>query len=212
MKKLIFTIAIFVVSIISKATDKERFMQAMKQTIMELNQAKNIAELQVVANKFERIANLETTEWLPNYYASLCYSRIALEKSDGNDKDKYLDKSDLFIEKLLKQNAVLLDEVEVLKALNYKIRISVNGPVRWLKFSSAFDGAITKAKKINPDNPRAYAQKAQMVYHTPSFFGGGPEKACPEVQKAITRFTNFKPTSPIAPTWGADQLKGLDCK
>jgi hypothetical protein len=189
MKKLIFTIALFVASFISKATDTERFMQAMGQTLMELGQAKDVASLQEVANKFERIASSETTEWLPNYYAGLSYTLIAMKQKDTSP-----------------------DEVEVIKAQNFMMRISVDGPARWMKFGSAFEGAIAKAKEINPANPRAYALKAMMVYNTPEQFGGGSEKACPEVQEAIAKFTNFKPTSPIAPNWGAEQMKGMVCK
>ena len=137
---------------------------------------------------------------------------MAQKQKEGLEIDKYLDKTDSFIEKLSKQNVTTQDEVEVLKAQNYMMRISVDGQARWMKFSSAFEGAIAKAKEINPENPRAYMLKAQMVYYTPAQFGGGPEKACPEVQQANAKFANFKPTSPIAPTWGAEQLKGMVCK
>lgn len=212
MKKTIFTIAFFIASFISKATDNERFMQAMGQTLMELWRAKDVISIQEVANKFERIANAETAEWLPNYYAGMCYTLISMRQKEGSEKDKFLDKSDSFIEKLSKQNVTNQDEVEVLKAQNYMMRISVDGQARWMKFGSAFEGAIAKAKEINPENPRAYMLKAQMVYYTPAQFGGGPEKACTEVQEANAKFTNFKPTSPIAPTWGAEQMKGLVCK
>lgn len=212
MKKLIFTIALFVASFISKATDNERFMQAMGQALMELGQAKDVTALQEVANKFERIASSETNEWLPNYYAGLSYTLLAIRQKEGSEKDKFLDKSDLFIEKLSKQNVPNQDEVEVLKAQNYMMRISVDGQARFMKFGSAFEGAVAKAKEINPENPRAYLLKAQMVYYTPAQFGGGPEKACPEVKEANAKFANFKPTSPIAPNWGAEQLKGLVCQ
>ncbi len=212
MKTLIIAVAFFIAPFITKATDKERFMQAMGQTLMELGQAKDAVALQEVANKFERIASSETAEWLPNYYAGLCYNMMAQRQKDGAEIDKYLDKSDTFIEKLAKQNVNSPDEVEVLKAQNYMMRISVDGPARFMKYGSAFEGAIAKAKEINPENPRAFALKAQMTYYTPVQFGGGPEKACPEAQEANTKFTNFKPTSSIAPTWGAEQMKALVCK
>lgn len=209
MKKLILTIALFVASFITKATDNERFMQAMGATLMELGQAKDVASLQDVANKFERIANSETNEWLPNYYAALCYNLMAQKQKEGADIDKYLDKTDGFIAKLTQQNVSTPDEIEVLKAQVAMMRISVNGPARWMKFGSAFEGAIAKAKEINPENPRAYTLKAQMVYYTPEQFGGGAEKACPEIQTAIQKFANFKATSPFAPKWGLEQVNGL---
>ena len=212
MKKLIFTISLFVASFISKATDNERFMQAMGQTLMELGKAQDAVALQEVANKFERIANSETSEWLPNYYAGLCYSLISMRQKEGSEIDKFLDKSDSFMGKMSKQNVTNQDEIEVLKAQNYMMRISVDGQARWMKFGSAFEGAIAKAKEINPENPRAYLLKALMVYNTPAQFGGGPEKACPEVQQANAKFANFKPISPIAPSWGVEQTKKLVCK
>ena len=209
MKKLIFTIALFVASFITKATDNERFMQVMGATLMELGQAKDVASLQEVANKFERIANSETNEWLPNYYAALCYNLMAQKQKEGTDIDKYLDKTEGFITKLAQQNVSTPDEIEVLKAQVAMMRISVDGAARWMKFGSAFEGAIAKAKQINPENPRAYTLKAQMVFYTPEQFGGGAEKACPEIQTAIQKFANFKATSPLAPKWGLEQVNGL---
>ena len=90
MKKLIFIICLFVASFTSKATDNERFMQAMGQTLMELGKAKDVTALQEVANKFERIASSETAEWLPNYYVALCYNIIAQKQKEGSEKTNIL--------------------------------------------------------------------------------------------------------------------------
>ena len=212
MKNLLLTIALFIVANITRATDTERFMQAMGGTLMEMGKAQDVTALQEVANKFERIASSETVEWLPNYYAALCYNMIAYKQKDATEIDKYLDKTDLFIAKLSKQNVSLLDEVEVLKAQTCMIRIAADGAGRYMKLITIFENAIDKAKEINPGNPRAYTLKASMVYNVPVQFGGGPEKACPEAQEAIVKFANFKPTSPIAPTWGFEQVKELACK
>ena len=209
MKNLLLTLALFIVANITRATDTERFMQAMGMTLMELGKAQDVTALQEVANKFERIASSETAEWLPNYYATLTYTLISMRQQDGVDKDKYLDKADSFIEKLSKQTVSSPDEVEVLKAQIAMMRISVDGPARWTQYGSAFEGAIGKAKGINPENPRAYALKSMMVFNTPAQFGGGAEKACPEIQTAIQKFANFKPISPIMPTWGIDQVNGM---
>ncbi len=209
MKTILLTIALFIVVNISKATDTERFMQAMGATLMEMGQAKDVVGLQEVANKFERIAGSETAEWLPNYYAALTYTLISMRQKEGVDIDKYLDKADSFIEKLAKQTVTSLDEVEVLKAQIAMMRISVDGQARWMKYGSAFENGISSAKRINPENPRAYALKAMMIYNTPVQFGGGPEKACSIIETATEKFTNFKPTSPIMPTWGVEQVNGM---
>ncbi|MDR6560124.1 MULTISPECIES: hypothetical protein [unclassified Arcicella] len=208
MKNLLLTFVIALTVFISKATDSERFNKAMGETLVQLGQAKDVASFQEVANKFERIGNSETAEWLPNYYACLTYTLIAIQQK-GDDIDKYLDKADTFVEKLAQQKVTSLDEVEVLKAQIAMMRISVDGQARFMKYGSAFEGAINKAKAINPENPRAYALKAQMIFYTPEQFGGGAKNACPEIQKALEKFANFKAISPISPNWGVEQIKGM---
>ncbi|MBB6005271.1 hypothetical protein [Arcicella rosea] len=209
MKNLLLTIVIVLAFLTSKATDNERFNKAMGETLVQLGQAKDLTSYQEVANKFERIASSETTEWLPNYYASLTYSLIAMQQKSGSEIDKYLDKADSFIEKLAQQKVSNQDEIEVLKAQIAMMRISVDGQARYMKFGSAFEAAIAKAKSINPENPRAYALKAQMIFYTPEQFGGGAKNACPEIQKALEKFANFKAISPIYPNWGQEQIKEM---
>ncbi len=187
MKNLLLTFVIALAFFTSKATDNERFNKAMGETLGQLGQAKDVASYQDVANKFERIASSETTEWLPNYYASLTYSLIAMQQKSGSEIDEYLDKAESFIEKLAQQKVSNQDEIEVLKAQIAMMRISVDGQARYMKFGSAFEAAIAKAKSINPENPRAYSLKAQMIFYTPEQFGGGAKNACPEIQKALEK-------------------------
>jgi len=209
MKKVILIIALFMVANFVQAKDTQRYMQAMGATLAEMGKANDPAAMQEVANKFERIANTETTEWLPNYYAALTYTLMAMRQKDGASTDQYLDKADSFIEKLVSPTVSAPDEVEVLKAQVAMMRIAVDGPGRWGKYGAIFEAAIGKAKGINPQNPRAFAMKAMMIYNTPAQFGGGPEKACPEIQTAIQKFTDFKPASPISPNWGLEQVEGM---
>lgn len=209
MKKSILIIVLFLTANFVQANDPARFMQAMGATLTEMGKANDEVALQEVANKFERIGNAEKTEWLPNYYAALTYTLMAMRQKEAARIDQYLDKADAFIEKLSKQNGTALDEVEVLKAQVAMMRIAVDGPARWGQYGAIFEGAIGKAKGMNPQNPRAYALKAMMIYNTPAQFGGGPDKACPEIQVAIQKFTDFKPTSPIAPNWGLDQVEEM---
>ncbi|MEZ4902906.1 MAG: hypothetical protein R2822_14705 [Spirosomataceae bacterium] len=209
MKKGILIIAFFMLTNFVQANDNQRYMQAMGTTLADMGKATDLTSLQEVANKFERIANTETAEWLPNYYAALTYTLIAMRQKDGANIDKYLDKADSFIEKLSSQTINASDEVEVLKAQVAMMRIAVDGPGRWGQYGAIFEGAVGKAKTINPQNPRAYAMKAMMIYNTPVQFGGGPDKACPEIQTALQKFADFRPASPISPNWGLEQVEGM---
>lgn len=209
MKNLLLVIAFSLTLTAVMAHDNERFMQAMGETLSEMGKAKASGSMQEVANKFERIANMETNEWLPNYYAALTYTLIAMEQKEGASIDQYLDKADSFIEKLAKQSVSAPDEVEVLKAQVAMMRISIDGPARWMKYGAVFEGAIAKAKGINAQNPRAYALKAMMIFNTPAQFGGGADKACPEIEVAIQKYAEFKPSSAIAPNWGLGQVESM---
>ncbi len=209
MKNLLLTITFFFALTEVMANDNERFMQAMGETLSEMGKAKTPASMQDVANKFERIANSESNEWLANYYAALTYTLMAIEQKEATSIDQYLDKADSFIEKLTKQKVTAPDELEVLKAQVAMMRISVDGPARWMQYGAIFEGAIAKAKEINGQNPRAYALKAMMIFNTPAQFGGGAEKACPEIEAAIQKFANFKPASAIAPNWGLQQVESM---
>ena len=88
MKNLLLTIAFFLTLTMVMAHDNERFMQAMGETLSEMGKAKTSASMQEVANKFERIANTETNEWLPNYYAALINTSTKLTRLLKNWQNK----------------------------------------------------------------------------------------------------------------------------
>jgi hypothetical protein len=211
MKKLILSIALLVSVFATNASDSsERFQKAMGATLEQMKTAQKPEEIQAVANQFERIASAETAEWLPNYYAALCQLMLS-QKGEKSGIDALMDKADIFIgkaEKLSPNN----DEIEVLKADIAMMRISVDGMSRFMTYGQAFEIAIQKAQSINPENPRAYALKASMVYYTPEQFGGGAKNACPIVKVALGKFTNFKATYAFAPTWGEGYVSGLKCE
>ena len=209
MKTFTLTVVLFLATLASQAQDNQRFMQAMGATLAEMGNANDATALQESANKFERIGNSETTEWLPNYYAALNYTLLAMRQKEAANIDMYLDKADGFIAKMEQQTVSAPDEVEVLKAQVAMMRIAVDGPARWMKYGQVFEAAIAKAQGINAQNPRAQALKAMMIFNTPAQFGGGAEKACPEIQLAAQKFADFKPASPIAPTWGLQQVEGM---
>ena len=43
----------------------------------------------------------------------------------------------------------------------------------------------------------------------PEFYGGGAEKASPDIKKAVEKFGAFKPVSPVHPNWGKERVEAL---
>lgn len=211
MKKFILSIALLVSVFATNASDSsERFQKAMGTTLEQMKTAQKPEEIQAVANQFERIATAETSEWLPNYYVALCQLRLS-QRGEKSGIDALMDKADIFIEKAEKLSPNN-DEIEVLKADVAMMRISVDGMSRFQIYGQKFEAALQKAQGINPENPRAYALKASMVYYTPEQFGGGAKNACPIVKVALEKFANFKSTYTFAPVWGENYVTGLKCE
>jgi tetratricopeptide (TPR) repeat protein len=84
----------------------------------------------------------------------------------------------------------------------HQARISVSPMMRGRSYSQKAEASFEKAIELNPENPRAYYLWGQNVMNTPSFFGGGKEKACPIFQKAKAKYEAYEAGNSISPRWG----------
>ena len=91
MKKIILSLAVVLVSLVSNA-QKPEYYQAMGETLGQFSTCKNVSDFQALGNKFQMIADAEKTEWLPLYYQAQCYILMSfIEPTDVAKKDSYLD-------------------------------------------------------------------------------------------------------------------------
>jgi hypothetical protein len=58
-----------------------------------------------------------------------------------------------------------------------------------------------RALRNEPNNPRVVLQAAITAFHTPAQYGGGPDKAEPELRRALSLFDR-EPAGRPWPTWG----------
>ncbi|KJF42935.1 tetratricopeptide repeat protein [Draconibacterium sediminis] len=194
------TIITILLVVLSTTAFSSKYEETMKTNIDKLYQLHTSAELQVLANQFERIGNAEQDKWLPNYYAAYCFIRSTFfDEMDDDAKHAQLDKAQALVDQLMKTND---DESEVyaLQALLYQIRITDMS--KGAKYSMKASDAIKQAERLNPENPRVYYLRGSNTFHTPKFFGGGAEKAKPDLEKAAKMFESNQPTNPLMPTWG----------
>ena len=75
MTKLITIIAMFVASIVSAQTQFDQGMKKALQTWKNGNSTEALVQ-------FEKIASVEKTNWLPNYYIALINTTQALGEQD----------------------------------------------------------------------------------------------------------------------------------
>ena len=75
---------------------------------------------------------------------------------------------------------------------------------RWQTYGTASSLNITKAKTLDPGNPRALYLEGQAKFYTPEQFGGGKAQAKELFTKALEMFEKFKPASELHPAWGKE--------
>ena len=199
MKKLIAFIAIVSLTHVASAQDK-KYISAMEKNVAMLDTSRSNEQLQSLENTFERIANAEKSEWLPNYYAAYCNVNMTYNLK-GDAIDTYCNKADAFL-RVADSISPNNSEIYTLKAQVASARISVNPMSRGQKYGTIAGELREKAKALDKTNPRPYYLEGTAYFYTPPMFGGGKDKAKPVFEKALSMFNDFKPASTIAPNWG----------
>jgi hypothetical protein len=101
------------------------------------------------------------------------------------------------------------DEIYCAESLAYTAKMSVNPALRWLTYEGKIKNTLSMAKKLNPNNPRAYILEANIQQKLPFIFGGGCKSAKPLIQKAELCFNVQTKGSSVEPSWGIQSLVKL---
>ena len=72
MKKTTIFLTMLMATCFSFAQMSDKFVKAMETLVPAVDTTHSMGGLTELANSFERIANAETNQWLPFYYAALC--------------------------------------------------------------------------------------------------------------------------------------------
>lgn len=181
----------------------EAYHKAMTESIDQLYQSSTIANYVDIANQFERISQIEKTEWLPLYYASYAYIMISFQEGDHAKKDAYLDQAQKLLDKAFAL-APNESELYMLQGFLYPSRINIDPMSRGQLYMEKMNTALNKALELNADNPRVYYLRATMTYHMPQAYGGGAANALPFYKTAEEKFEIFKPQTDLSPNWGKE--------
>jgi tetratricopeptide (TPR) repeat protein len=160
------------------------------------------------ANYFERIAAMNSSEWLPHYYAAFCYTRASHLNTEAAMQDMWVDKAQAEIDKAMEMQPANA-EVLILKGFVLQARMNINPMVRGFQYNNETMECFGKARAIDPENPRSYLWQGVNLLHTPEAFGGGKENACPLIRKALEKFAVFVPADSLAPDWGYNYAKEI---
>jgi len=202
-------LAIVAISLVTAASaQSEKYLAAMQGNIIAIDTTRNLDVLQELANKFERIAEAEKTQWHPYYYAALAQVNIGYAITGANPNggvtakvDPVADKAEALINKaeaLSKNNS----EIFVVKKMIATLRMMADPMNRYMQYGPQAQQALETAKKLNANNPRVYLLEGQDKFYTPEQFGGSKSEAKRLFELAIAKYAAFKPENTIDPVWG----------
>lgn len=213
MKKLfLLTVVSFLATV--SFSQSEKYLATMKANIAAIDTSfKNPANLLDLANKFERIATAEKTQWLAYYYAALCQVNYTYMEQDKTKIDAIADKASELIDKadaLQPSNS----EISCIKSMIASAHMMVNPMQRFMEYGPEAQSFIDAAMQQDPANPRPEYLKGQGLKYTPEQFGGGCATAKPVLQSSLAKHNAFKPASEIHPNWGKQRVEMLigECK
>ncbi len=206
MTKLITIIAMFVASIVSAQTQFDQGMKKALQTWKNGNSTEALVQ-------FEKIASVEKTNWLPNYYIALINTTQAFGEQDKTKMLSLIEsaqKAQDFCNDLAMDNP----EVLVMQSMIHTASIVYDPMTNGQKLSGDVMYILNKAYKIAPENPRVVFQKASFEIGMAQYFGQDTKPMCAQIEKAIELFATFKPETAFHPSWGLDRAKGelKNCK
>ena len=199
MKTFITSIAFFICSLLSAQSQYE---QGMGKAMQLWGAGKNA---EAVAT-FERIASVEKTNWLPNYYIAFINVIDAFGTKDKEKVGAMLTKAQDAID-----NATVISpnntEIMVVQAMLYTAWLVQDPMTNGQKYSALALEQYDKALAIDPNNPRVVFSKAEFEIGGAKFWGTDTKPMCDAIAKSIELFANFKPESQFHPSWGAERAQ-----
>ena len=213
MKKL-FLLAAVSFLVTGAYAQSEKYMATMKTNIAAIDTSfKNPANLLDLANKFERIATAEKTQWLAYYYAAFCQVNYTYMEKDKSKVDAIADKATELIDKAdaLQPNN---SEISCIKSMIASSHMMVNPMQRFQEYGPEAASYLDAAIQQDATNPRPEYLKGQGLKYTPEQFGGGCATAKPVLPSALEKYNKFKPASELHPNWGKQRVEMLigECK
>jgi len=197
---LFFSICLLKVQAQVNSTNK-----TLETAVMQFNQGNKNLNYQELYLQLEQLYAVNKTNWLIPYYAGMTRSIMCLLKM--GDKDALANDALLWVGRA--KSIMANDEVYCAESLAYTAKMSVNPLLRWLTYEGKIKKSLSLAKKLNPNNPRAYVLEANIQQKIPYIFGGGCNSVKPLIQKAELCFNAQTKPNSVEPSWGFQSLVQL---
>lgn len=191
------------------------YAQNLQTTVSKLEKANTIKEYSQLANDFSKIAETQKNQWLPYYYAALCYAKIGWLKqnTDPDNIGSFADKA----EQQIKKSQALLDtstqkeelsEIYCVQMMLNQARVFINPETYGPKYGPGAFNYIQRAKQANGENPRMLYLLGWEKFATPKLFGGDKALAKQLLTQAKQKL-EAQPADSADPRWGKKEVDDL---
>jgi hypothetical protein len=186
----------------------DKYMEAMKQNLAQLDSAKTTQDYLTLSNTFERIGDAEKTQWLPYYYSAL-----SLTTAGWRDAKLDKDANAIRVNALCDKAAGLDSNSEIYAVRNMAAtqQMLIDPQNRWMTYGQDASADLEKGLKLDSTNPRLYYLKGMSLFNTPVAFGGGKDAAKPAFEKAVALFESAQ-VKPLYPNWGKKDAQAMLAK
>ncbi len=195
--------ASMLVLIVGTVYSQTQFEKAMSDGLDSMKTMHTAEDCQRMANYFERIANAESGQWLPEYYSAYCNLVLFFRQQAPEKGEMILINAENQINRIMKMDAEE-SEIYALQGMLYQGYILLDPQTNGPTYSSMANAAFDKSTSLDPSNPRAYYLKGLNVLYTPEAYGGGMKRACPLFHKAQELYEKFEKKNSLMPVWGKE--------
>lgn len=175
---------------------------ALHDSIYASVNMRNEEGLLTVRATYERLLNVSEQPWLINHYIGLTDYNLAIMYFGAEDENKAGKAIDRAIEHLKKSNEQnTFAETHALLSACYGMKVGL-APLKGIIYGPRSGSEMSKAKELDPNNPRVHLIDGIGKMNTPAMFGGGSKKALKSLGIADSLYSIYKPAHPTLPNWG----------
>ncbi len=211
MKKSLLSIVCILFLNLSFAQSSD-YQKQMELGISKQDTASTFLAYKNIAAHFNKISEAESDQWLPAYYQAyneMMAAATVMRKQDFKTCNYHIGQAQTALDLAKERAGEANSEIMALQSFIFTGHIWEDPMTKGATYSGMVFGALEEAIAKDPNNPRAYYLKGQMIMFSPEFWGGGVQNALPLLEKAATVFEAHPATSSINPNWGQDSNQEL---
>ena len=191
------------------AFSQTAYEKAMTEKVAMVEQQKTADEYTSLANDFKRIGDKEKTQWLPYYYAAFATiqkGRMLMREGKKEALDPIAAEAQKYLDLAMELNKESAENL-ILQKMIHSLKMMVNPQQRFMSEGMLAAEALSKAEKIDAQNPRIILMRAEDTYYTPEQFGGSKTKGLELFQKALEQYKVYQPKTTLDPNWGKGEAE-----